>query len=261
MIDYSFSIGELEYFLIIFARVAGCLFVSPFFGFNVTPRRVRAALSVAIAYLVYHITLPHEVVLYNTVYAYAIIIIKESIVGMLIGFSTMIATSILMFAGRMVDMEIGFAMVNAMDPTTRENATITGLYYQYLVMIILLMTDMHQYIIKALCETFELIPVNGAVFQMDQLLDGFIAFMSNYLNIGFQICLPIFCCILIANVVLGILAKVAPQMNMFSVGMQIKILFGLGIMFFTTSMLPYVATFVNDEIKRLMVSFVEAMMA
>lgn len=261
MIDYSFSIGELEYFLIVLMRVLGCVMVSPFFSYNATPRRVRAALSVAIAYLVYHATLPHEVILYNTVMGYALILIKESVVGMLVGLSTMMATSILMFAGRMVDMEIGFSMVNAMDPTTRENATITGLYYQYTVMIILLFSDMHQYIIKALCETFELIPVNGAVFDTDAMLTGFIKFMSSYLNIGFRICLPVFCCILIANVVLGILAKVAPQMNMFSVGMQIKVMFGLAIMFATTGMLPYVATFINDEIKRTMVSIVEAMIA
>lgn len=260
MIDYSFSIGELEYFLIILMRVAGCIFISPFFSFSATPRRVRAALAVVISYLVYYSTLPHETILYETVLEYAIILMREIIVGIMIGFSTMLASSILMFAGRMVDMEIGLSMVNAIDPTSKENATISGMYYQYTVMIILLFSDMHQYIIKALAETFELVSLNGAVFNLDAMLGGFIGFMGDYISIGFRICLPIFCCILISNVILGILAKVAPQMNMFSVGMQIKILFGLSIMGLTTAMLPHVATFVNDEIRRMMVSFVKAMM-
>jgi flagellar biosynthetic protein FliR len=61
--------------------------------------------------------------------------------------------------------------------------------------------------------------------------------------------------------VLGILAKVAPQMNMFAIGIQIKMLVGLGVMFLTVRMLPYAADFIYTEMKTMMVSFVEAMMA
>ena len=65
-----------------------------------------------------------------------------------------------------------------------------------------------------------------------------ISFMVNYIVIGFRICLPIFCVILLLNAVLGILAKVSPQMNMFAVGIQLKILVGLAVLFFSASMLP-----------------------
>jgi len=210
--------------------------------------------------LIYQLLLPHDQLVYSTVLEYAMIIIREGITGILIGLSTSICNSIVLFAGRMVDMEIGFAMVNAMDPTTRENATITGLYYQYTIMILLLISDLYQYIITALVETFTLIPVNGAVFYSDQLLKSFVAFMGDYISIGFRICLPVFAVILVVNVLLGILAKVSPQMNMFSVGMQIKIIIGLGVLFLTVNMLPYVAEFIYTEMKTMMVSFVEAMM-
>lgn len=261
MIEYTFSIAELEYFLVVFARVSCFVFVVPFFNMGNTPRRFRAGLSVFLAYLVYHVTLPHEALVYSTVLEYAIIILKEGITGILIGFSTSICNSIVLFAGRLVDMEIGFSMVNAMDPTTRENATITGLYYQYMVMLILLISNLYQYVITALAETFTLIPVNGAVFHSDQILTAFIQFMGEYISIGFRICLPIFCVILIVNVILGILAKVAPQLNMFVIGMQLKILVGLCVMFLTVGMLPYAADFINTEMKTMMVSFVEAMMS
>jgi len=157
-------------------------------------------------------------------------------------------------------MEIGFAMVNAIDPTTKENATISGFYYQYTVMLLLIVSGMHRYILQALAQTYELIPVNGAVFRSEPLMKAVIGFMSQYINIGFQICLPIFCVTLIVNVVLGILAKVAPQMNMFAVGMQIKILIGLGVMFLTVGMLPYVSDYIYKEMKIMIVSFVEAIM-
>jgi flagellar biosynthetic protein FliR len=64
---------------------------------------------------------------------------------------------------------------------------------------------------------------------------------------------------ILLNVVLGVLAKVSPQLNMFAVGMQMKVLVGLGIMFLTVQMLPSAADFVFTEMKRMIVSFVEAM--
>lgn len=260
MIDYTFSIAELEYFLVVMVRITGFVFIVPFFNMGNTPKRFRVALSIFLAYLVYQTSLPHEVLAYGTVLEYAIIIMKEAVTGILIGFSAYICNTIVLFAGRLVDMEVGLSMANAIDPTTKEQATLTGFYYQYMVILILISSDLYQYIITALSESFQLIPVNGAVFHMDKLFSSFIRFMGEYINIGFRICLPIFGSILIVNVILGILAKVAPQMNMFAIGIQIKLLIGLGVMFLTVSMLPYAADFIYTEMKTIMVSFVEALM-
>ena len=65
---------------------------------------------------------------------------------------------------------------------------------------------------------------------------------------------------LLLNCTLGVLAKVSPQMNMFAVGMQMKILIGLIVMFLIVRMLPDAANFIFDEMKRMIVSFVEGMM-
>ncbi|MBP3468082.1 MAG: flagellar biosynthetic protein FliR, partial [Lachnospiraceae bacterium] len=58
---------------------------------------------------------------------------------------------------------------------------------------------------------------------------------------------------------LGVMAKVSPQMNMFAVGLQIKVFAGLGVLMLTTSMLPVAADFIFDQMKRVIVMFVEAM--
>lgn len=85
-------------------------------------------------------------------------------------------------------------------------------------------------------------------------------FMANYIIIGFRICLPIFAVMTILNAVLGILAKVSPQLNMFVVGIQMKVLVGLSILFLSTSMLPGAADFIYDQMKRMVVTFTEAIM-
>ncbi len=150
-------------------------------------------------------------------------------------------------------------MVTLMDPTTRESTSITGVLYQYVLMLMMMATGMYRYLFGALADTFELIPVNGAVFHADSLLESMVMFLGDYVIIGFRIVLPIFCSILLLNAVLGILAKVSPQMNMFAVGIQLKILVGLSILFLTAGILPGIADFIFDEMKRIMLSFVGGM--
>ena len=83
--------------------------------------------------------------------------------------------------------------------------------------------------------------------------------MGDLFVIGFRIFLPFFACIMILNCVLGIMAKVAPQMNMFSVGIQLKILAGLIVMFLTIFLLPSIANFIFREIKTMVVMVIEGM--
>ena len=96
--------------------------------------------------------------------------------------------------------------------------------------------------------------------RTDTLLAAMLEFMANYIIIGFRICLPIFAVMTILNAVLGILAKVSPQLNMFVVGIQMKVLVGLSILFLSTSMLPGAADFIYDQMKRMVVTFTEAIM-
>lgn len=260
MIDYAFSMHELEYFLLILCRVSGLIFVAPFYSMNSTPARIRIGLCIVVSYLLYQLFPMEEPLEYSTVFGYAIIVLKELIVGLLMGYGCNICTTILSFAGRIMDMEAGLSMANLMDPTTREQASVSGVLYQYAVLLMLMATGMYQYIMKALAESFILIPVNGAVFRTDSLLKVMLKFMADYIFIGFRICLPIFCVMIILNAVLGILAKVAPQMNMFAVGFQMKVLTGLVVMFLTASMLPLLSDMIFTEMKTMMVAFVEAMM-
>ena len=259
MIDLSFSTYDLEYFLLILTRVASFIFVAPFFSMRNTPSRVRVGLSVFTALLLYQSLTPSDAVVYNTLMEYTIIVIKEAVVGLLIGLGATFCTSIVNFAGSIADMETGLSMATLMDPTTRESTSITGVLYQYIFMFMLIGTGMYRYLFGALVDTFVLIPISGAVFHGDALVETVIMFLSDYILIGFRIVLPIFCTILLLNAILGVLAKVSPQMNMFSVGLQLKILVGLSTLFLTVGLLPGTADFIFNEMKRVIVSFVGAM--
>ncbi len=260
MIDLSFSMYELEYFLLILTRVSCFVFVAPFFSLNNTPRHVRVALSLFTAALLYRTLSPAPAVEYNTLTGYSVIVVKEALTGLMLGLGTSMCSAIVNFAGHIADMEIGLSMVTLFDPATRQDSSISGVYYQYVVMLMLIASGMYRYLFGALADTFVLIPVNGAIFQMDSLLASVTGFLVNYIIIGFRICLPVFCVILMMNAILGVLAKVSPQMNMFAVGIQLKILAGLAVLVYSASMLPSAANFIFQQMKETITAIVGGMM-
>ena len=243
MLDISFTYADLEYFLLILVRVSCFVYVAPFFSMSNVPRRVKIGFSIFFAYLLY-VSLDRNEVVYNTLLGYAVIVMKEALTGFLIGWGAQICTTVTSFAGSIADMEIGLSMVSLIDPTTREQATFTGVY---------------QYLIRALADTFTLIPINGAVFKREALLESILLFLGDYIAIGFRIILPIFCAMIFLNCVLGVLAKVSPQLNMFAIGMQLKVLVGLVILFLSVRMLPVLSDNIFTQMKRMIVSFVEGM--
>ena len=259
MIEYGFSYSDLEYFLLIFIRVASFIYVAPFFSMSNTPRNIRIVFSFFFAVLLYQVV-PRVDVSYQTLIGYTILVLKEVVVGLLIGFAANMCATVVTFAGQIADMEMGLSMASLFDPTTKETSTITGIYYNYMILLMMTISGLHRYLIQALTETFSLIPISGAILNSDALLSSMIEFLSNYILIGFRICLPVFAVMLILNAVLGILAKVSPQLNMFAVGIQLKVLAGLTAMFLTTGMLPGAADFVYQEMKKMVVSFIGGMM-
>lgn len=241
----SISISQLEFFFMILVRISAFLYTAPFFSLKNVPRRVKTGLSVMIAFVLFQV-LPYEPLVYDGLIGYAIIIAQEALAGAVLGFVANLCYQILAFVGQLIDMEIGFSMVNEFDPVTSAQVTITANLFSYAVMLMLFATYMHHYIIKALIDTYQLIPVgkaavNPGVFQV------MVKFMTDYFIIGFRIILPVFASMLIVNSILAILAKVAPQMNMFVVGLQLKVLVGLAALLITIGMLPGVADFIFDK--------------
>ena len=259
MVDFSFPLEELEFYLLILVRVSCFIFAAPFFSMNNVPGRVRVIISAFFAFIIYGVLKGHDYPLYDSVLTYGVLVLKEAIAGLLIGFGANLCTLAVTFSGHLVDMEIGMSMSSQMDPLTKQTSTITGFMYQYGFYLIMIITGMYQYLIQAIADTFVLIPVGHVEIVIYDIYNEMLKFMGDYITIGFRIALPVFCTILITNGLLGVMAKVSPQMNMFAVGIQIKMLLGLGVLFLTIGMLPKASDFIFEQIKIMTVSFVKAL--
>ncbi len=258
-VDLSFPLEELEYYLLILTRVSMFIFAAPFFGRAEIPQRIKACFALVVSFLLYESITPHIYMQYSTIIEYTILVLKEAVTGLLIGLAANWTMQIASFAGQIVDTNIGFSMAAQIDPTTQMNVTVTGQYYQYAFMLIFMVTGLHRWLIEALAESFTLIGIGKTVFDLDAMYTAFLDFMAEYVMLGFRIGLPLFCVTLLTNGLLGIMAKVSPQMNMFAVGMQVKALIGLSVLVVTVRMLPDAAELLFVQMKTVVVSFIEAM--
>ena len=258
MFNATFSLQTFEYFLLVLVRIATCIFAAPFFNTRGIPTKTKIGMVGGIAIMLTGV-LPEQNLAYTGIMEYGVIVIKEGITGLLIGYSASICNSIVLFAGSLIDMQIGLSMAQEFNPMTMMNESITGNLYNYMVMLMLLATDMYHYVIRAVCDSYQVLPINQQVFQWDYLLEGISSYMSALLILGFRITLPVFACMMLVNCVLGILAKVSPQMNMFSVGMQLKVLVGLTILFLAFMLIGSVTDNIAQEMKRMVVYMIKGM--
>ena len=246
----QFTLEHLDILLLILTRVTGFVYTGPFFSLGNVPNRVKILFSVVFSFVLFGI-LPYEPITYTSDFHYITVLATEAACGVIVGFFANMGYYILSYAGSLIDIEIGFSMVSTLDPVTNTNVTITSNLYSYLVVLVMMITDLHHYIIKAFSDAYQIVPIGNVVIH-PELYKKMVSFMGSYFLIGFRIILPVFMAILLVNVVLGIMAKVAPQMNMFVVGMQLKVLVGLVVLYFVIQMIPSVGDFIfNTMIKNM----------
>lgn len=258
MMELTFSLVDFEYILLILVRITSFVYAAPFFSQGGVPSQTKIGLSFFTALILYNVV-PLPELTYAGVMGYGVVVLKEGITGLLIGFAANICNSIVIFAGNLIDMDIGLSMAQQFNSDMSVQMTATGSLYYYLIFAFMLAANVHHYTLRALCDSFYVVPIGGTVFAWDNLVLALITYMTDLFVIGFRIFLPIFAVIMIMNVVLGIMAKVAPQMNMFSIGIQLKILVGYVILFIMIFLFPNIATMVFEEIQKMVVLFIESM--
>lgn len=253
----TITLSNFEIYLLILVRMSGFVYTGPFFSQRNVPVRVKSGIAIFISIIVFF-AIPLSLPEYYGIIGFSIIVIKEAIAGALMGLFSNIAYQILAYAGQIMDMQIGFSMVSQLDPNTGYQTTITATFYSHLVMLMMIITNLHHYFIKAVVDSYKVIGLGEAILSpnMYQLM---LRFIVDYFIIAMRIVLPIFAAILVVNTILGILAKVAPQMNMFVIGLQLKILVGLIVLYLIIGHATSVADYIFNKMMELMRAIIEIM--
>ena len=246
--NFEIALDYWEIFLLILVRVASFIYTAPFFSMTGVPQRTKICIALFMSILIFMI-IPDRTLQYSGILDYATLVLKESVVGLLLGFACNLCVQTINFAGHIIDLNVGLSMASMFDPATKTQQTISGTFYYYSVMLLMMVSGLYQFLIAAIVDTYSMIPI-GAMKVNASLYDSVVEMLADYFIVGFRISLPVFVAVMLVNAILGILTKVAAQLNMFAVGIQIKLLVGLVIMFLTVGMLPSVSGFIMNMMKQ-----------
>ena len=244
--DFRVSTLILETFILVFARVAGFCASAPLFSHRSINARLRVLIAACISITIFS-AMNFPTVEYSTILGYTVQLIKELVVGLSIGYISNFVMSILVLTGEFIDREIGFTMSQTFDPSSNAMVTITAELYDRIVYLIILITNLHYYILKAIVDSFEAVPLGHVSIHYEFLVTEILGFIGQYFSIGFRIAMPVFLGALILNVILGVITKSSPQMNMFAIGMQLKVIGGLLVMTIVIVYIPSVANYLVEK--------------
>ena len=215
---------NLSLFLLVLARWAGMVMLAPVFGARGVPGMVKLGLAVSIAILLYPLVLASNPSIPEELLPYVGILIKEILVGLVIGFVVSAITAVLEGAGQLIDFQMGFTMGNSLDPVYGMQSPMMGNFQMILATMLLLATNAHHYLIAALVKSYAYVPVNPSALPLG--IAFYVKLVSNIFALSVQLALPVFGALLLADIGVGLLSRTVPQLNVFSVMFGVKIIFG-----------------------------------
>lgn len=176
----------------------------------------------------YIVPIKYTVNIDNSAYFIAAMI-TEVLIGYTIGFVAYIVFASIQLAGQLMDMQMGFGMVNVVDPMSGVQIPLMGNFAYALSLLVYLGLDGHHYLLQAIAQSYEFIPVLGVGFNNEVI--AMILDVTIYMFvIAIKISAPIVMAVLISDVSMGFIARTVPQMNVFIVGLPLKI--GIGLLSF-----------------------------
>lgn len=218
--------SQIDVFLLILARVSGIFLASPVFSNRIIPKQVKALLSVVLSIVLFEalqLTVP---VIPSQLGPFTIYLASEVMIGFVIGFVAQFTFAAIQFAGQVIDMQLGFAIVNVVDPVYGTQAPLVGSFKNLLALLLFLGVNAHHYIIAALYQSYQRIPLFG-LSNMKGTSQMMIDLFGAMLVTGMKLAIPIVGAMFVAEMGLGIMARTVPQMQVFFVGIPAKIFLGI----------------------------------
>lgn len=205
--------------IFVFIRITSFMVISPVFSqkgiSNITKVIISAALMM--------VTLPlvPEVEPVENLFLFAFVVYKEVLFGLAMGFLSQLVFTAIEMAGQLVDFQVGFSMAQAYDPTFQIMSSQYGKLYYWLTIMLVFVTNLHHYLIKGVVESFQIVPI-GAAQMSGVSVQGVIKLFGLTFEMALHLAAPLVISAIIIDVLLGILSRSIPQINVLMMGMPMK---------------------------------------
>ncbi len=222
----QFTVMQIELWLLVLIRVSVMVFLLPIILTDDVPARLKAGLSFFLSIILFPTIPATSVAIPSSVPAYIFLALQEIYVGAVMGFASTFVFSGLRFAGSWIDSETGFNMMQVMNPMAQEEDTPLGHLIFILFVLVLLCTGGYVFYFRAIAESFQIIPLVSARAASGSMVGIFSQMSADAFLLGMKVAAPVVATLFISSIGLAIIARIMPQMNVWLVGMPMKIAVG-----------------------------------
>jgi flagellar biosynthetic protein FliR len=242
MVTLSIPLIQIQAFLLIFLRVGAVLSSAPIFDNQSAPVVFKVGLALSISFLLYPLLNINVDGFSSSLVLFVLTAASEVAVGLLIGFAVKTLFAGIQLAGQIAGFQMGLTVANVIDPSSSMQVPILSHFFNLFAMLIFLSINAHHWFVKALTESFILVP--PLEYQLNSaLVPPVLTLAGNIFVVAVKVSAPILVALLLTTVALGLLARTVPQIQIFVVAMPLKIFIGL---FFVTLTLPFLAGYLKD---------------
>ncbi|MFT6260327.1 MAG: flagellar biosynthetic protein FliR [Bermanella sp.] len=214
-----------------FFRVAGFFMVMPLFGTRLVTGRIRLLLAILTSAVLTPI-LPPMPVIESVGLETFLIIAQQLLIGIALGFVLEVLMQIFILSGQMVAMQTGLGMAMMIDPSNGVNVAVVAQWFMIFVNLLFISLNGHLIAIEILADSFFVLPVGGDTLSTDTLMA--MARLATWMFAAATVlALPALAAMLVVNIAFGVMARLAPQLNIFAVGFPVTMMLGLIVIWIT----------------------------
>jgi len=237
MVETGLSAG-----IVIFVRILGFIRFAPIFNRKEINSIVKIALALILTVIMYMVLKP---VAPPSSYSPILALILNFAVGAMIGYMAQLVLIAVEAGADMMNMQMGLSSAMVLDPTTQSQTSILGRFLAFLGIIIFFQVGGMYWILRTLVKSFTLFPMYSTSIPLEQIvnMDYLISLSSNVLFMGLQVAAPVLLATLGQDIILGVISKTAPQVNVFQLSFLFKPVLGAAIMIW---ILPMLINIISD---------------
>lgn len=227
----TISVAQAQLFFLCFTRIMAIIMHVPVLGGQTIPTQVRIGLGMVLAMvLVPWQPLPADAEAIGAL-VYGIAIGKEILIGTLIGFAADLAFGAIQTAGSAMGLGSGFSSGRIFNPALGDSGSAFDQIFVMTVTMVFLVINGHHLVLIAIQKTFDILPLNGPLPFNG--LESLLVTTSTFIVVGIQLALPVMTALILTDLTLGLLARVAPQVQVYFLGLPVKVAVSLMAMVMT----------------------------
>jgi flagellar biosynthetic protein FliR len=215
-------IEEFQTFLICLARVAGFVAAIPVITGNQTPAQVKAGLVFMTALVLFRVMEPTMVSVALEPVNFLLLILTEVMLGGMIALIARMVFTAVEYGGTVIGYQMGFAAANIFDPQNERQLPLISQFQNVFAILIFLAVDGHHVFFQVAAESYKILPP-GAFNISGEAIPYLLTLSSRIFFLGIQFSAPILAVLLLSGLILGILARVFPQLNVFLLSFPLNI--------------------------------------